>query len=287
MPVNEYQFLRNAEVIIGERVKGTNGPVEPTTGRRYGKDDDLSFRISFKIDKDETGKANKADIKLYNLSPESRNFLERPNLIVFLRVGYGETLSTLFFGDIVRFNDKRDGPDVITSLECGDAELVIKSANIQIGFEPGVSNKTLFKMAADKLLVSNGFLDELPEIKYQNGFSFSGQVSKLLDQLTTQVNYKWSIQDGELILLGPKKTDQAKAVFLSPETGLLGFPTKTKDGVEFDALLNADVRPGRGTVVQSNKFMKGQGQTVRVTKTTHEGDTHGDKWTVHAEGKIV
>lgn len=288
MPANEYQFLRNAEVIIGERVKGTNGPVEPQNGRRYGKDGDLAFRITFKVEKDETGKANKSVINIYNLSRESINYLERPNLIIFLRVGYGENpLSALFFGDIVRFNEKREGPNVITVIECGDAEFVIKNTNIQIGFGPGVTNKTLFKLAADKLLVSSGFLDDMPEIKYLNGFSYSGQVSKLLDQLTKQVNYKWSIQDGELILLGPKKSDQAKAVFLSPETGLTANPTKTKDGVEFDALLNADVRPGRAAVIQSSKFMKGQGQTVRVSKTVHEGDTHGGKWTVHAEGKIV
>lgn len=285
---NEYQFLRNAELIIGQRVKGTNGPIEPKEGRRYGKDGlGNQFRIAFKIDKDETSKANKADIKIYNLNAESRTYLEQENIIVFLRVGYGETLSNLFFGDLVRFNQKREGADVITTLECGDAEEVLRTANIQIGYGPNVTNKQLFKLAADRLLVSTGFLDELPEIKYLSGFSYSGQVSKLLDQLTKQVGFKWSIQDGEIVLLGPGKTDQTSAVFLDPETGLLGFPTKTKDGVEFEALLNPDIRPGRAVVVESTQFMKGQGQTIKITKSCHEGDTHGDKWTVKAEGAIV
>lgn len=285
--LNEYQFGRHAELIIGQRVSGTNGPVEPATGRRYGKTKDGQFRISFKIEKDSEGKANKANIQIYNLNHESLSFLERDNTIVFLKVGYGDALSNIFFGDLIRPNTKREGADVITILECGDAEAVLKTANIQIGLSPGATNKQIFQMAAEKLNVSTGFLDELPEIKYANGFSHAGQVSKLLDQICGQVNYKWSIQDGELLLLGPKKTDQATAVYLTSETGLLGYPLTTKDGVEFDALLNPDIRPGRAVVIESARFMKGQGQTVKIRKTVHEGDTHGDKWNVHAEGAIV
>lgn len=289
MAASEYLFLRNAELIVGQRVKNTNGPIEPPTGRRYGKDkvNGFSFRIGFKVEKDETGRANKAEIKIYNLSQDSLSYLEQSNLIVFLRVGYGDVLSTLFFGDIIRFNEKREGADIVTTLECGDCENVLRTANIQVGFGAGVTNREIFKIAYEKLLVSIGRMDELPLVTFNNGFSYSGQVSKLLDQLTKQVNYKWMIQDGELLLLAPKKTDQAKAVFLSPETGLLGYPTKTKEGVEFDALLSADIRPGRAVVVESARFMKGSGQTIRITKTTHEGDTHGDKWTVKGEGSIV
>lgn len=281
---NDYLFLRSAELIIGEKVKTTNGPIEPPSARKYE-----GFRISFKVEKNDKGKPNKTVIKIYNLNRDSLSFLERENLIVFLRTSYAgkENLSTLFFGDLIRFNEERNGPDIITNLECGDAEEVLRTANIQVGFGPNVKNTQIFKQAADKLLVSVRFIDPLPEKVFANGFSFSGQVSKLLDQLTTQVGYKWSIQNGELLVLGPKTTDKTTAVFLGPDSGLIGYPTKTKDGVECEALLNADIAPGKAVVVESARFMKGAAITIKVNTTVHEGDTGGDKWTVKIEGEIV
>lgn len=285
---NDFLFDRNAELVIGQRVAATNGPVEPMNARLYGKQENGNqFRISFKIEKNDQGKPNKASIQIWNLNEDSRSFLENKDMVVFLNAGYGKTLSNLFFGDIVRFNNKRDGADLVTVLECGDAEEILKNANVQIGFGPGVTNRELFKNAAEKLRVSVAYMEELPLKKFENGFSYSGAVSKMLDQLALQVGYKWSIQNGELLLLGPKKTDKTEAVYVSPQSGLIGDITKTKDGVEFISLLHPDIRPGRPVVVQSDKFMKGQGQTIKILKTVHEGDTHGDKWQVQGEGEII
>lgn len=284
---NDFLFGRNAELIIGEKVKSTNGPIEPVNARSYGKTDDGQFRIKFKIVKGDDDKSNKSTISIYNINKDSLSYLEKENLVIFLRVGYGEQLATIFFGDIVRFNSKREGADIVTTLECGDSELTIKNTNVQIGLAENVTNRQIFMMAAEKLKVAFGFIEQLPEVKYLNGFSYSGPVASLLNQLCKQVNFKWTIQDGELLLLSEKKTDQATAVFLNHETGLLGYPTKTEKGVEFDALLNPNIRPGRAVVVESSRFMKGQGQTVKINKATYEGDTHGDKWTIHCEGTIV
>lgn len=285
MSSEDYLYLREAELIVGPKVTVTNGPVEPVDARVF------RTRINFEVSQDASGNANKGKIKVYNLSEESRTFLEKKNLVCFLRVGYESSgLSTLFFGDIDEKNGihvERSGPDIITTIEAGDAEKTIRETNIQIGLAKGAKNTQIIDQAAKKLLVSTAFKTTIKSITYQNGFSYSGSVKKLLNELGTQAGFQWSVQNGELLILGPKETDKQEAVFVSKETGLIGFPTKTQDKVEFISLLNPKIRPGRAVRLESQIFLKDSGANVKVEKTTFTGDTHEGLWQVKVEGKIL
>ena len=87
------------------------------------------------------------------------------------------------------------------------------------------------------------------------------------------------------------------------KTGLLGFPTKTENGVEFVSLLNNKIRPGRAVKLESKQFqglrgqdqntnqvasqaLEGSGAIVKVKKATFEGDTHEGSWKVTVEATI-
>ena len=104
-------YLREAALIVGPKVTATNGPVEPVNARVF------RTRINFEVEQDGSGNANKAKIRVYNLSEESRTFLEQKDLVCFLNVGYETSgLSNLFFGDIDDKNGihvERNGPDII------------------------------------------------------------------------------------------------------------------------------------------------------------------------------
>jgi hypothetical protein len=275
-------YLRKAELIVGPKVTATNGPVQPSNA--------LSFktRISFEGEQDETSNANKIKISIYNLSEASRTFLEQKNMVVFLKVGYEATgLTTLFFGDIDAENGihvKRQGPDIITTIEAGDAEKAIRETNINIGLSPGATNKQIIEMAKSKLNLSNAFETTVKEVKFQSGFTYSGSAKKLMDDLGKQAGFNWSVQNGELFILDPKGTDQQVAVLLSQETGLIGYPTKTQDKVEFVSLLNPDIRPGRAVRIESKIFPGGV--NLKVQKTSFKGDTHSGEWIVKGEGVI-
>jgi hypothetical protein len=285
MASEDYLFLRKAELIVGPKVSATNGPVEPVFARVF------KTRINFEVGQDSSGNANKAKIKVYNLSEESRTFLEQKDLVCFLMVGYESTgLSTLFFGDIDEKNGihvERSGPDIIVTIEAGDAEKTIRESNIQLGLAQGATNLQIIEQAASKLLVSTAFKTTIKSITYQNGFSYSGSVKKLLNQMGEQAGFEWSVQNGELLILGPAETDKQEAIFLSKETGLIGFPTKTQDKVEFISLLNPKIRPGRAVRLESQIFLKDSGANVKVEKTTFSGDTQEGSWQVKVEGKIL
>ena len=285
MALNNILYLREAEVIVGKKVTVTNGPVEPADARLF------KTRISFEVEQDASGNANKAKIRVYNLSEDSRTFLEQKDMVIFLNVGYESIgLSNLFFGDIDEKNGihvERNGPDIITTIEAGDAEKILREANIQIGLAQGATNIQIIDAAAKKLNVASSFKTNIKSITFQNGFSFSGQVKDLLNDMGRQAGFEWSIQNGELLILGPTETDKQEAVFISAETGLIGYPTKTQDKVIFNSLLNPKIRPGRAVRLESKIFLKDSGANVKVEKCSFSGDSHEGTWQVKVEGKII
>ena len=287
-------YLRNAEVVVGQRYTGKS-PVKPATG--------LSFktRTNFSVEKTVESTPNNAKVSIYNLSQQSRTFLEQKNMVLFLSVGYQEALSTLFIGDITRIETKRQGADVITSIESGDGELALRTSHVEISLEANATNVQAMKAAIDALNITLGSTDGIKTKVYKKGFTFSGTAKELLDTLTRQLNLEWSVQDGELIILPKNGPDGQEAVVVTPDTGLIGFPTKTKDGLEFVSLLNPRIRPGRVVIVRSKQFygvemeqskfiasraLKESGAIVKCKRVVYEGDTHEGNWQVKVEAII-
>lgn len=283
--VNDLLYLRSAEVIVGPKVETTNAPVEPVNARLF------KTRINFEVNFDASGNANKAKIKIYNLSEESRTFLEQKNMVVFLNVGYESSgLTNLFFGDIDDKNGihtERMGSDIITTIEAGDAEKILRRANIQIGLAAGATNLQVIEMASKKLNVGLSYKTNIEKLTYQNGFSYSGQVKNLMDEMASKSNFEWSIQNGELLILGRKETDKQEAILVSSNTGLIGFPTKTQDKVIFKMLLDPRVRPGRALRLESKIYLEENGANIKIDKANFMGDTDEGPWEVKVEGTAL
>ena len=283
MALEGVQFGRTAELIVGPKFFGKNELIEPPLARIF------RTRIKFDIDKDDGSNPNKAKISVYNLNENSRNFIEQDDTVVILRVGYGGNLSVLFFGDLSKngVTTKRSGADIITTFEAGDTEAAIRDKNIQIGMAQGATNIQILNQAVAKLKVSIGPQIGLKTIVYRNAFSFAGSVKKLLDQLAAEMGVKWSVNDGEITFLGPKITEPGRIIKLGPQSGLLGTPTKTKDGFKFNSLLNASIRPGKKVFIESQIALGLLGATVKVQKAKYVGDTHEGDWMGKFEGVIL
>jgi hypothetical protein len=317
-------FLRETELIVGTKVPGTNAPVEPADALKFknpgitpkdlnptkvltvptGTFSNRGPRITFKVERTSESSANKAEISVYNLSQKSRDFItaDVKGKVVMLTAGYQGDSSTIFFGDIVHPEISRSGPDMMMKLECGDAERSLTESHVEIGLGPGTTTTQLINLAARSLgFVPSIVADLIPE-SFVKGFAFAGTAKKLLDEITNKIGAKWSIQNGELQVHKKDGDIGSSAINISPTTGLIGWPTKTKDGVKFRSLLNPQIRPGRLVFLQSKQFTGNQvavqrpsggltvatiGELVIVQKATFEGDTHGDAYHVEVEGAIL
>lgn len=289
-------FLRDAELIVGTKTSSAN--TVPGDARM------IKNRVKFTVDKQSEGNANKATLSIYNLSQDTRNFLEKSDNFAIMRAGYKDAISTIFTGDIIKGKHERNGPDIVTNLECGDGELALRDAMVSIGLGPGAKNTQIINSAIaaiTSLAVARGFVDQIEEVTYNQGFTYSGPAKQLLKEQLKQVGMEFHIQDGELNILFPNKTDQQIAVEVTPDTGLVGFPTKTPEGVDFTSLLNPSIRPGRAVKIESKQFQGAfgsqsgvasnslihSGSIVVVKRVVHDGDTDEGTWLSKVECRTV
>lgn len=104
----------------------------------------------------------------------------------------------------------------------------------------------------------------------------------------------WSIQDGKVQMVPRRGYLPGEAVLLTHETGLVGTPEQTQEGITVRALLNPLLRIG-GRIKLDNKSVKkmqsplkmAAGKTAprldddgiyRILKVEFTGDTRGNDW---------
>ena len=106
-----------------------------------------------------------------------------------------------------------------------------------------------------------------------------------LDRLCKTLGYDWSIQDGQLQLLGARDTiEPGDAIVLNPASGMIGTPEPGENGiVEVRSLLIPQLSPGRRVKLEAAAI---QGN-YRVEKVVYQGDTRGQDWYADLELKPV
>ena len=247
------------------------------------------LRIVFQVEKTSESTANTAKISVYNLSGKGRALAEKEKAIVILEVGYGDSIEQLFYGDITRAYISRQGPDWVTTMECGDGSEALRSVHIDKSYAPGTDLKQVIRDVAqsivDKGEVVMGSLLGIESDKAQGGISLSGRSKTILDELTAKQGLEWSVQDNVLQILPKDQDNGLQAVLLTPETGLVGSPVKREVegglGVEFKALIQPRLVPGRLVRIESRE-VDGDYKLVEVK---FAGDTHADAF--YAAGKAV
>lgn len=239
------------------------------------------FRISWDIEKTSESNPNTCKVKIWNLNETSRSALEQKGVVMILEVGYNsipervggrivrdQIKEILFSGDIKKVSTVKNGPDRITTLEGGDGEVALQDKNINKSFGPNTPITSVFNQLIDKLGVAKGTVKGIKDESFQNGLALTGLVKDQLDTLTKKQDLEWSIQDNEVQILPKDTSIDGLAIQLTAETGLVGTPIKREEGLEFTALLNPQIRPGRKVEIISRDI---DGIFI-VKKAKYKGD---------------
>lgn len=283
-------FKRKATLIAGTPTK--------TVGKVFD-----GLRIAFEIEKNSESTANPGKIMVYNLSKQSRAEFEEKDRFVILQAGYlgrdgtssifdtslpnqgGGILTSIFSGNIQRSFTDRNGPDLVTTIEVGDGEKELKETVVDKSFAPGISVGAVITSLVGDLGLAIGTVRDLATDIFRNGFSASGRVSEILDELVKKQGLEWHVQDGEVNVLKATSNTKEPTVILSPTSGLIGVPSKMTganrddERVEFTSLLNPKIKPGVAVILNST-LISG---TLRVKKTLLSGDTRGPAWYTKVE----
>lgn len=226
---------------------------------------------------------NDCEIKIYNLSKNSRAKLETNNIPVIIEAGYIDEISEIFKGTLHFGSTFRTSTEWITTLQVGDGAKNTKTSRINTSFRGGTPVGQVLQTVADAMgldvgnlkekVASNGARSILKE--FVSGVVLSGKASDAMDQVTKSLGLSWSSQGGKLQLLSKKEVTSDPPIVLSGETGLIGSPEVGEDGVvKAKSLLNGKIFPGRQINITSDTVVG----SFRVEKIRHKADTWGSEW---------
>jgi hypothetical protein len=260
------------------------------------------LRVKFEITKDLFGYPNLGNIKIYNLTTDRAVEISEEFTTVELKVGYQNTLALLFKGDIRNVINRREGVDTITEIFAGDGDRPVRKTKFSKTFAPGTPILQMVKEAAASFGIPNAKLDGIDSTQSNlNGITMSGSTKDLLNKMSDDYDFYWSIQDGQFTTQSRDDYDRINAVnIITRATGMIGSPAITEIGADVRTLLNPDLQPYRAFQVKTpnvdvsvgNLFFRnkksiptlGEG-LFRVNKVIHSGDTRGPDWVSSLTGR--
>jgi len=246
------------------------------------------LRTKFQFDKVLSTSPNRGTISVYNLNKNSRSFLEETNT-AGLNAGYRD-LSQAFSGDVSEFSiEKTKDGDFISTIEIVDG-IIINQAETNETFEPGASVKTMFEtmvrdLGQNPTEVFKSFLGfgDLSDEKTNNGKTISGRTIDETVELGRAYGIEFFTDDNILRAIEADGFLIEPVVVLSKDSGLIGSPQKTKDGIKLKSLMNVLIAPGKKIEILSEEIA---GLAV-VERVTHLGDTNENDWFSDIECRLI
>jgi hypothetical protein len=243
-----------------------------------------SLDFKFEVKAKASASPNVLNLEVYNLNDDTRKAFEAKGakLPIQLDAGYKDLVGTLFRGKVREAETEADGEgNTITRIEAGDGEVEMRTSQIAITVEPGITAAALLEKVAKATGLGDGNLSEaaalvasLPSL-FPKGGALSGNAMSTLERVCKSYGLKPSVQGEALLLLG-KSMARKTAEEISDDTGLIGSPkVDSKRHVSFDCLLRPTLRVGDLLSLRS-RFLNA---SLRVLELGHKGDTQGDEWT--------
>jgi len=248
-----------------------------------------NFKIIFDIEKTLGTTPDKGSVQIYNLNEDSWNKLDirkdDPKLI--LKCGYRDLKPEVIYqGEVIEYNRVVERTETIDVFNCGDGHRVLTNSSLNKTYESSMSIATILddiikEVKKTGATIAGDVKKKIADIaatskKEDGGLSVSGLLKDTLETLLKPFNKTFTIQNDvlKIVEIG-KESITGKYTILTPETGLIGSPSKTKDGLEFVALIQpGKFNPGQFVEIKSRKF----NGRYKIIKSNFVGDTHGNDW---------
>jgi hypothetical protein len=253
------------------------------------------LKIAFDVTKTVSSSQNTATIKIWNLKSENRHKVKKEFDRVRLEAGYQGSpgakgnVGVIFDGHIRDVTHERDQVDIITSIECGDGDKASRKGVISKSFPKDTTPKQMIEEILKHMPdVERGEwkgIDDLPA--YKRPVVMCGSCTRELDKIGRTHKRFWSVQDGALEVI-PHDGYFDDVVVISPETGMVGVPSPTDNGVKVDCLLNPQLRCNRLIEVRSETLdMNEKSGRYRISGLSFSGDNRDGDFIASIHGEKV
>ncbi len=218
---------------------------------------DLSkLHIKFSVKRSNTPTPNTADIRVYNLA-DSTIVKIKKDLQIILQAGYVGNFGVIFQGNIKQvITGRENSTDTFIDIVAGDGDTSYNFAIVNKTLAKGSSQMDQVTAALDPMKtignVTKGFIDLPATSTLPRGKVMYGSAKNYLTNVATTNKQDWSIQNGKVQFVPLKGYLPGERVILNSNTGLIGTPQQTNEGVNMKCLLNPLLKVG-GRVEINNK----------------------------------
>lgn len=277
---------------------------------------ELQIRFDCNKTADNKRKSNSSMVEVYNLSQASLQLLQSDFVSCVLEVGYKDTgLVMLFSGNVTDLRTTKQGNDTITSITIGEGYVDLNHVKLKTSVAPGKSQKDAIKELRQQMpgIADGAYAWVNMNNPVMFGYPLHGTPADMLDEFCETHKLEWRCSNGKLEVSdenGLISKNKSEAPLINVDSGLIDVPfyssgesTKTKKdktrraGLQFKALLNPELVPGKLVKVQSvstatvSKNSNGVAKNIegwyRIHSSKFTGDYRGNDWYVECYCTIV
>jgi len=186
------------------------------------------LNLSVRVSKSADSKApDSAQITIFNLAAASRSFITSASGVE-IRAGYSGAVADLFAGNIqVVLNTKR-ATEWETTVIAGDAATAMRQAIINKTYNQPIEARELLRdiaaSATPPLASRVEFIDAESGDTPLRGSVRHGVAVDEVERICAPRGWKWSLQDGVLVVAGGGKSRKTLQYLISADTGMIGTP---------------------------------------------------------------
>lgn len=276
-------------------------------GRRYrvyidiggSKAFDVSdLRCTFSVTKSCTLQANASTLTIYNLNPMDENVLIKEGQRIVIEAGYsGSQYGKIFDGNVIQpIRSKENGTDYLLTLVSMDSDRYVNYGLVGVSLVAQQSSRDAVNaliLRSSETIGRGSIING--RIEYPRGKVLFGMCKDFLEQIARSENSQFYTDDGKVNIISSSDVSSGSVLAFGPQTGLIGTPTQTENGIQCKVLLNPfiklntlfyiDNKKVTGKQYQMGRAIRALDQNgiYRVIKFTHKGDTHGNEWYTEIE----
>lgn len=269
------------------------------------------LRVRFLVNRADVQTPAHADIRIYNVSPDTARQLEDEYTHVFLQAGYEGNYGLIFSGKVRQYRRGRENAtDTYLDILAQDGDEGYNFAVVNATLDGDVDQKAIHAeilKAFEPFGVTEGYTPEFGGPALPRGRVLYGMARDHLRDLADAAGTSWHIADGAINMVPGYGTLPGDVEVLTSLSGMVGIPKQTINGVEIRSLLNPRLKHGKQIKIdnasvqqqqfniayqpgQSNAgFLIGENDQAQNTaldadgnykaySITMTGDTRGQEW---------
>lgn len=251
----------------------------------------ISNRVFFEVERDDSTVPNRAQLRIFNLAPNTLNQLTAApdNLPCRIQAGYTDNYQQIFAGELRRGMVSDERPDTVFSAAAGEGTEKLQSSKVSKTWPKGIEYKQVVNHLAELLGV--GTIQDATKGAITGALSSSltlrGDTGFELTSLLRGFGCRWFITGDTLTI---QKVDTVLATpgilvesFLRPPELVWVKDKQTgqkEQMLKCTTILEPGVYPGVGIEVRDFG-------NVLVKATKHRGDSHSNTWELEFEAKML